>query len=204
MTPSPGPPPGDAPTPRLTEEGPGGTRIGLRDLVRSDAEAAGLANPVKLLLSLTSVSPFWLVALHRVAHALHVRKVKVLPNALCAVGIVVWGADIGPGATIGPRLVITHSSGIVVGSDVVAGSDLILFSGVVLGSSARSRADWQSNQPRLGDRVVISSHAVVAGAITIGDDAVIGANVVVLEDLPTRHIVRTVPPKVEPRTVHPT
>jgi serine O-acetyltransferase len=149
-----------------------------------------------------SAAPFRLVLIHRMAHGLRGRGVRVVPNVLRAWGQFVWGADIWPGATISSRFRITHPNGIVVGNSVIAGSDLVRFPGVVLGSSAKVRGDWDSNQPRLGDRVLVSSHAVIAGAVEVGDDFVIGANVVVLHDVPVKHIVRSAEPIVEPCQPH--
>jgi serine O-acetyltransferase len=170
-----------------------------RDLIRSDALANGITSPLRTMLSLVTLAPFWLIVLHRVAHGLRQRRVRVLPGILRALGLLIWGADIWPDATIGSRLRIAHTSGIVIGDAVVAGSDLTLFPGVVLGGSAKLRPEWGSNQPRIGDRVTVLSHAVVVGGIDIGDDAVIGANVVVLDDVPANHIVRSMPTVATPR-----
>lgn len=169
------------------------------ELIKGDAQANGLATPTKLLLGALAAAPFWLIALHRVAHGLRQKGIRLAPNVLRAWGQIVWGADIWPGASIGPRFRIAHASGIVVGDAVVAGCDLVLFPGVILGGSAQHHDEWQSNQPRLGDRVVALSHAVVAGGIAVGDDVVIGANVVVLNDVPAGHIVRSAEPVIQPR-----
>jgi serine O-acetyltransferase len=168
-------------------------------LIRSDARAAGITSPRALVLSLVGASPFWVVVLYRVGHALQARGVPVLSHGLRALGLVVWGADIWPTATIGPSFRIAHPQGIVVGSAVVAGSDLHLFPGSVLGGSARLRREWGSNQPRLGDRVLVASHAVVAGGIRVGDDVVIGANAVVLDDIADNSSVKAPEPVVERR-----
>ncbi len=171
--------------------------------IKADARAGGVASPRRAALGLLGLAPFWLVVLHRVAHALHRRGVRLLPNLLRAVGLLVWGADLWPGAELGPGLRIAHASGIVVGQGVVAGADLMLFQGATLGGSSALRPDWQSNQPRLGHRVVVSSHAVVAGGVEVGDDVVIGANVVVLEDVASGQVVRSAPIETKPRRPRP-
>jgi serine O-acetyltransferase len=171
----------------------------LRELVRADAAAYGITSLGRLLSAVFGLSPFLLVLSHRAAHALHQRGIRLLPNLLRAAGHVIWGADIWPTAEIGPGFRIAHASGIVIGSAVEAGADLTVFSGAVLGGSAKLRPEWQSNQPRLGDRVMVSSHAVVAGGVHIGDDVLVGANAVVLEDVPAGHIVRSPTAEVAPR-----
>lgn len=174
------------------------------DLIRSDRAANGITGPLRALVGVVTLSPFWLIVLHRVAHGLRRHQVRVLPGMLRALGLLVWGADIWPDAVIGPRLRIAHTTGIVIGDAVVAGSDLTLFPGVVLGGSAKLRSEWGSNQPRLGDRVTVLSHAVVAGGVHVGDDVVIGANVVVLDDVPGHHVVRSATSTTEPRAgLHP-
>jgi len=173
--------------------------MSMWDTIKADGRANGLTGPTSTAMSLIGLAPFWLVASHRVAHCLSRRGVPVVPNLLRAIGTVVWGADIWPGASLGPGLRITHASGIVVGDAVVAGPDLTLFQGATLGGGSVLHPDWQSNQPRLGRRVMVSSHAVVAGGIEIGDDVMIGANAVVLADVAPRQIVRSPEPTVEPR-----
>ena len=169
------------------------------ELIRADARAYEIRGPLGLLITAVGASPFWLIVLYRLGHGLRRHRVRVLPSMLRALGLVVWGADIWPGATIGPGLRIAHPTGIVIGDAVQAGSDLTLFPGTVLGGSAKLREEWGSNQPRLGDRVIALSHAVIAGGVTIGDDAVIGANVVVLDDVPPQHVVRAAAPVVTSR-----
>lgn len=88
------------------------------------------------------------------------------------------GAEIHPAALIGPGLCLVHSVGIVIGHEVVAGRDLVLYQGVTLGHRRGG------GQPRLGDRVRIGAGAKVLGPVCIGDDAVVGANSVVLADVP--------------------
>ncbi len=168
-------------------------------LIKADAAAAGLNGPRPLVASVVGLAPFWVVALHRVAHSLAAGGFPLLPNLLRATGMVVWGADIWPGAVLGPGVRIAHASGVVIGGAVVAGADLVLFQGATLGGGASYRRGWDSNQPRLGDRVMVLSHTVVSGGIEIGDDVVVGANAVVTDDVPAGRIVRSPSPVVEPR-----
>jgi serine O-acetyltransferase len=89
------------------------------------------------------------------------------------------GVEIHPAAQIGPGLSLVHSVGIVVGHEVVAAENLVLFQGVTLGHDGR-----RPGQPRIGARVRIGAGAKVLGPVCVGDGASIGANSVVLADVP--------------------
>lgn len=94
-----------------------------------------------------------------------------------------YGCYISPRAQIGARLRLPHPVGIVIGDGVVIGEGCTLYQHVTLGG--RRRGDWQRGAyPIVGDGVVLFAGAVIAGAIAIGDRSVIGANAVVLEDVP--------------------
>lgn len=94
------------------------------------------------------------------------------------------GAEIHPLATIGPGLRLAHTTGIVIGAQVVAGNRLTLHQNVTLGG--RKRGD---GQPTIGNNVVIATGAKILGPVHIGDGARIGANAVVLHDVPARTLV---------------
>ncbi len=96
---------------------------------------------------------------------------------------------IGRGADIGPGLVILHSFGIVINSSVRAGKNLVIEHGVTIGAE-------KNQSPVLGDNVFIGAGAKVIGAVTIGSDVKIGANAVVLKDLPDGATAVGVPAKV--------
>jgi serine acetyltransferase len=168
-------------------------------LIRRDAEANDVTSIRTAVAAVLGLKPIALIVLFRVSNMLARHHVPLIPDCLRAIGLSVWGAEIWPTAGIGPGLQIAHPAGIVIGSAVEAGADLMVFSGVVVGASARFRDEWQSNQPRLGDRVILSSHAVVAGGIQIGDDVVIGANAVVLTDVPANHTVKSIEPTISAR-----
>ncbi len=90
------------------------------------------------------------------------------------------GSEIHPAAVLGSGFAIIHTTGIVVGHEVVAGENLVLYQGVTLGDNGRGRP----GQPRVGNNVRIGAGAKVLGPVTIGDQAWIGANAVVLADVP--------------------
>jgi len=114
--------------------------------------------------------------LHRVAHALHVAGVPLLPRLVSEVSRFLTGIEIHPGAQIGARLVIDHGMGVVIGETAVVGDDVLMYHGVTLGGTKLTRA---KRHPTIEDGVVIGAGAKVLGDIVVGKDARIGANSVV-------------------------
>jgi len=122
------------------------------------------------------------VVAYRCARALREHRLGVPARFVTMMAQAATGAEIGPGARIGAGLSLAHTHGIVVGEGVQAGVRLRLYSGVVLGSTNNERRGW--GHPTLGDDVVVWSKATVAGPITIGDRAQVGAHALVMRDLP--------------------
>ncbi len=111
---------------------------------------------------------------------------------LCAVVRAASGAEIPCEARIGRRLRIDHSYGIVISGDASLGDDVVLRNGVTIGV----RRTGVRGSPVIGNRVDIGAGAKILGAIHIGDDACIGANAVVLMDVPANAIVFGVPARL--------
>ena len=103
------------------------------------------------------------------------------------------GVDIHPAASIGDRIFIDHAVGVVIGETAVVGNDVTIYQGVTLGGTTLQHG---KRHPTIGDRVTIGSGAKVLGAITVGSDARIGANSVVLRDVPDGAVVVGVPGQV--------
>jgi serine O-acetyltransferase len=96
---------------------------------------------------------------------------------------------------VGRRLVIEHAFDIVVSGDAVLGDDVVLRNGVTIGLRHRGHR----GSPTIGNRVDIGAGAKLLGPISIGDDAAIGANAVVITDVPAGHVAVGVPARVRPR-----
>jgi serine O-acetyltransferase len=162
-----------------------------RDFQRLRAvKSRGLA--MALLDALLFDSGFQALLAHRLAHALIVRRVPVLPAVCRRWAIAACGVDILPRADIGGGLIIAHGIGLVIGGGTVIGEDCTLLHGVTLGEARFEELDC----PRVGNRVTIGAGAIVLGGITIGDDAVIGAGSVVLADVPPGAAVAGVPARL--------
>jgi serine O-acetyltransferase len=105
----------------------------------------------------------------------------------------VTGVEIHPGATIGRRLFIDHGMGVVVGETAVVGDDVVLFHGATLGGKTMKRG---KRHPTVGNDVVIGAGAKVLGPVWIGDGAQVGANAVVLRDVPAGAVAVGVPAQI--------
>lgn len=127
---------------------------------------------------------------YRMAHKLYELAVPLLPRMITEMAHSETGIDIHPGATIGDNFSIDHGTGIVIGETCIIGDNVKLYQGVTLGAKSFP-VDESGNpikgilrHPVIGNNVVIYSNATVLGRVFIGDNAVIGGNVWVTEDVP--------------------
>jgi serine O-acetyltransferase len=126
---------------------------------------------------------------HRAAHSLYRRGLRRTARLLSVFfRVLTGGIEIHPGARIGRGFFIDHGSGVVIGETAVIGDGVTLFHQVTLGSVGwwhdRRRPAGSRRHPVVGDRVVIGAGATLLGPITVGDDAVIGAQALVMRDVP--------------------
>jgi serine O-acetyltransferase len=108
---------------------------------------------------------------------------------------ILTGIDIPCETRIGRRLLIEHFGDIIVSGDTVIGDDVVIRNGVTLGL----KRTGQRGAPVIGNRVDIGTGAKVLGPVTIGDDVVIGANAVVITDVPSNSLAVGVPARIVPR-----
>ena len=101
------------------------------------------------------------------------------------------GIEIHPGALIGRGLFIDHGFGVVIGETAIIGNDVVMFHGVTLGG--RGNEKTKKRHPTICDNVFIGSGAKVLGNITIGENSKVGANAVVLKDVPSNTTVVGIP-----------
>jgi serine O-acetyltransferase len=107
--------------------------------------------------------------------------------------IVLWASDISPAAEIGAPLRIAHSVGIVIGACCRIGDNCELFQNVTVGGRDKKLDDGTDAMPVIGDHVTLSAGAVVIGPLRVGDGAIVGANAVVLRDVPPYTAVAGIP-----------
>ncbi len=128
--------------------------------------------------------------LHRVSHWLWKRNLKLLARILSHITRFLTGIEIHPGAVIGRRFFIDHGMGVVIGETSEIGDDVTLYHGVTLGGTS-----WQKGKrhPTLEDNVVVGAGAKILGPITVGANARIGSNAVVVKEVPPGASVVGVP-----------
>jgi serine O-acetyltransferase len=119
--------------------------------------------------------------LHRLAHALYERGVPVAPRTLALLTRAATGIEIHPAAQIGSGLFIDHGSGLVVGETAAIGDNVTLYQGVTLGGTGIATG---KRHPTIEDNVTIGSGAKLLGPITVGHGSKVGANTVVITDVP--------------------
>jgi len=118
---------------------------------------------------------------HRISHALYEAGVPLLPRALANATKVATGVEIHPAASVGRALFIDHGNGVVIGETAELGDNVTVYQGVTLGGTGFRRG---KRHPSVGSEVVIGSGAKLLGAIEVGDRVKIGANSVVIHDVP--------------------
>ncbi|NHA67496.1 serine O-acetyltransferase [Phycicoccus flavus] len=166
--------------------------------VREDLDAAMRRDPaaqnrVDVAVNSPGLHAIWA---YRAAHALWVKGPTYRPvaRALSTLTRAATGVEIHPGARIGRRFFIDHGMGVVVGATAVVGDDVMLYHGVTLGGRSLQRG--VKRHPTLGDRVIVGAGARVLGDIEVGADAQIGANSVVVKDVPAGAVATGIPARV--------
>lgn len=130
------------------------------------------------------------ILFHRLSHPLWNRGFKWLARMVSHLARWLTGIEIHPGARIGRRFFIDHGMGVVIGETAEIGDDCTLYHGVTLGGTT-----WQKGKrhPTLENNVVVGAGAKVLGPITVGANARIGSNAVVVKDVPSGATVVGVP-----------
>ncbi|WP_249009356.1 serine O-acetyltransferase [Conexibacter sp. DBS9H8] len=158
----------------------------LRDnvsVVRArDPAAAGVSTP-EILLTWPGLQA---VLAHRLAHRMHQLGVPLLPRLIAALARTLTGVEIHPAARLGRGFFIDHGMGVVIGATAEVGDDVTVYQGVTLGGTGFIIG---KRHPTVEDNVVIGSGAKLLGPIRIGHGAKIGANTVVIHDVPANSTV---------------
>jgi serine O-acetyltransferase len=153
--------------------------------VSSDLSSARERDPaargVGALEILTGWAGVQALLAHRVAHVLWEAEVPLIPRTIAYASRAVTGVEIHPAASIGSDFFIDHGSGVVIGETAEVGDRCTLYQGVTLGGTGFARG---KRHPTLEDDVTVGSGAKLLGPVTIGRNAKVGANTVVIEDVP--------------------
>lgn len=136
---------------------------------------------------------FHAVIFHRLAHWLHSRRLRFLARLISQINRFFTGIEIHPGVVIGEGLFIDHGMGVVIGETTVIGDNVTIYQGATLGGTGK---DVGKRHPTIGDNVVISTGAKVLGPFKVGDNSKIGANAVVLKEVPANSTAVGVPAKI--------
>jgi len=162
-----------------------GTLSRVMGEVRRDVAAAHARDPAARGVGTIEVLTSWpgvqAVLTHRVAHGLHGMGVPVAPRTLSILSRAWTGVEIHPAARIGQGFFIDHAAGVVIGETAEIGDDVTLYQGVTLGGTGFQTG---KRHPTLQDNVTVGAGAKLLGAITVGHGAKIGANTVVINDVP--------------------
>jgi serine O-acetyltransferase len=156
-----------------------------RDIIaaRDRDPAARGVSPVEILATWPGIHA---LLAYRVAHALTEAEVPLLPRLISLLTRALTGIEIHPAAQIGEGLFIDHGVGVVIGETAEIGRDVTLYQGVTLGGTGFATG---KRHPTVQDNVTIGSGAKLLGPITIGHGAKIGANSVVITDVPPNSTV---------------
>jgi serine O-acetyltransferase len=183
-----------------------GTLRRIAGEIRADVASARDRDPAARGVGTTEILMNWAgvqaILAHRVAHALQDAGVPGLPMAISYTSRAVTGVEIHPAARIGDEFFIDHGSGVVIGETAQIGDRVTLYQGVTLGGTGFQRG---KRHPTVGDEVTIGSGAKLLGPVTVGRGAKVGANTVVVADVPENatvvgnpgHTVRVEGRKVE-------
>lgn len=130
---------------------------------------------------------------HRIGHFFYKMKLEFLARLISQYGRFMTGIEIHPGASIGNSLFIDHGMGVVIGETSIIGDNVTLYQGVTLGGTGKQKT---KRHPTIGNNVVVGTGAKILGNITVGDNSYIGANAVVIRDVPANSTIVGVPGRV--------
>lgn len=133
------------------------------------------------------------VIIHKLSHWLYVHKRYLIARMISQIARGLTGIEIHPGAIIGRKLFIDHGMGVVIGETAEIGDNVTIYHGVTLGGTD---SDAVKRHPTIKDNVIIGAGAKLLGPITVGENAKVGANSVVLKDVPKDSTVVGIPGKI--------
>jgi serine O-acetyltransferase len=164
--------------------------------VREDLDAGIARDPaidsrLEMFIASPGLHAIWA---YRVAHRLWGRpRAWLAGRVLSQLARATTGVEIHPGARIGRRFFIDHGMGVVIGETAEVGDDVMMYHGATLGGRSTQRV---KRHPTVGNRATIGTGARILGPVTLGDDVQVGANSVVVKDVPTGAVATGIPARV--------
>ncbi|MFC9443176.1 MULTISPECIES: serine O-acetyltransferase EpsC [Brevibacterium] len=175
------------------------TRPGVRAALREDLDTVKRRDPaassdVVSMLSYPGLHAIWA---HRGLHRMWQHdELKVPARLLSQVVRTLTGVEIHPGATIGRRFFIDHANGVVIGETSDIGDDVMLYHQVTLGGTSMEKT---KRHPTIGNHVLVGAGAKILGPVVVGDNSSVGANAVVVKDVPAESSAVGIPATVRPK-----
>ena len=171
------------------------SRASIRQQWREDAACVFQRDPAarNLLEVLTTYPGVHALMIHRLSSRLWAAGWRCLARLMAFAARLLSNVDIDPGARIGARFFIDHGAGGVIGETAVIGDNETIYHGVTLGGTSWSKG---KRHPTLGNGVMVGAGAKILGNITIGDHSRVGANSVVVENVPAACTVVGIPGKI--------
>jgi len=166
--------------------------------IRSDIQAVCDNDPAarskfEIIFTYSGLHAIWH---HRISHWFYRKGFFTIARIISQTSRFFTGIEIHPGAKLGKRLFIDHGMGVVIGETCEIGDDVVLYQGVTLGGTGKEKG---KRHPTIGNNVVIASGAKVLGSFTVGDNSRVGANAVVLQEVPANSTVVGIPGKIVKR-----
>lgn len=155
-------------------------RTDIRSVFDNDPAARSM---LEVVFTYSGLHALWA---HRIAHALFRRRLFSLARLISQISRFFTGIEIHPGAVIGQRFFIDHGMGVVIGETCEIGDDVVIYQGVTLGGTGKEKG---KRHPTIESNVVIGSGAKVLGSFIVGANSRIGANAVVLKEVPPNSTV---------------
>lgn len=160
----------------------------LEDLDAGIERDPAVDSRTEMALASPGLHAIWV---HRIAHRLWNRTgTRLVARLLSQVSRALTGVEIHPGARIGRRFFIDHGMGVVIGETAEIGDDVMFYHGVTMGGRSMRRV---KRHPTLGHNITVGAGARVLGPVTVGDGVQIGANAVVVKDVPAGAVAVGVP-----------
>ena len=150
----------------------------LREMIQAyRARDPAARSTVEVLLCYPGVHA---IMWHRLGSAMSHRRLFLLGRLVSNIAPLLTGIEIHPAAQLGRRIIIDHGMGVVIGETAVVGDDVYMYHQVTLGGTSSARG---KRHPTIGRNVIIGAGAKILGDILVGDDARVGANAVVVQDV---------------------